>query len=199
MATEERIKLVVVGDGAVGKTCLLIVYARDEFPEKYCPTVFENYVKVVNKPNSAPICLELWDTAGQEDFDRLRPLSYPDTQIALICFSVVSKRSYDNVKDRWFPEVRHYCPDIPVILVGLKTDLRENPVADQLSGKVETISTEQGAELGRSCGAVNYAEACARLRQGVNELFESAIDIVHNARNATGGGGGRKKGKCALL
>ncbi|KAK2843631.1 hypothetical protein Q7C36_011846 [Tachysurus vachellii] len=92
-----RKKLVVVGDGACGKTCLLIVFSKDEFPEVYVPTVFENY-------------LALWDTAGQEDYDRLRPLSYPDTDVILMCFSVDSPDSLENIPEKWVPEVKHFCP-----------------------------------------------------------------------------------------
>lgn len=73
--------------------------------------------------------LGLWDTAGQEDYDRLRPLSYPQTDVFLLCFSVISTNSYNNVRDKWWPEVRHYCPDTPVIVVGTKTDMRTDKQA----------------------------------------------------------------------
>ncbi|RXM35074.1 RNA-binding protein 10 [Acipenser ruthenus] len=87
-----RKKLVIVGDGACGKTCLLIVFSKDQFPEVYVPTVFENYVADI-EVDSKQVELALWDTAGQEDYDRLRPLSYPDTDVILMCFSIDSPDS----------------------------------------------------------------------------------------------------------
>merc|ERR1712037_708068 len=98
----QTIKCVVVGDGAVGKTCLLISYTTNEFPLKYVPTVFDNYAVTV-MIGEEPYTLGLFDTAGQEDFDRLRPLSYPSTDVFLVCFSTVLPSSFENVKEKWAP------------------------------------------------------------------------------------------------
>ena len=70
--------------------------------------------------DGVPVSLGLWDTAGQEDYDRLRPLSYPQTDVFLICFSVVSPSSFDNVSSKWVPEIRHHCADTPILLIGEK-------------------------------------------------------------------------------
>ncbi len=73
-----------------------------------------------------PIMINLWDTAGQEDFDRLRPLSYPQSDVILMCFSVISPASLENVYAKWYPEVHHYIPDVPIVLVGTKVDVRSD-------------------------------------------------------------------------
>ena len=114
---KQVVKCVVVGDGAVGKTCLLISYTQNKFPTEYVPTIFDNY-DVTVMIAAEPIQLSLFDTAGQEEYDRLRPLSYPLTNVLLLCFSVVSPSSLENVREKWLPEITHYCPDTPYLLVG---------------------------------------------------------------------------------
>jgi len=117
-------KLVIVGDGTCGKTSLLSVFALGYFPKHYNPTVFETHVTDV-KIDDITVNLALWDTAGQEEFERLRPLSYSKSNVILIAFAIDAPDTLDNVTSKWIGEVSRECPDTPVILVGLKKDLRQ--------------------------------------------------------------------------
>lgn len=188
-----RKKLVIVGDGACGKTCLLIVFSKDEFPEVYVPTVFENYVADINV-DGKQIELALWDTAGQEDYDRLRPLSYPDTNVLLICFSVDSPDSLENVPYKWVPEVKHFCPGVPYVLVGCKKDLREDPTTIRELQKLsqKPVSEDQGKQKSEEIEAFAYVECSARTTDNVKTVFETATRASMLVKT-------RKKGGCFLL
>jgi len=189
----KRVKLVVVGDGAVGKTSLLIRYATGEFPNEYVPTVFENYTAQMKREHDV-ILLHLWDTAGQEDYDRLRPLSYPGADVVLLCFSTISQASYDAIKEKWAPEVHHFIPNIPHLLIGTKIDLREEKHPDPNSGKYEPISLEQAQKLANEIGAVRYMEVSSKTGKGVQEVYTEAVQLVLKERD---GGGNNSDGKAA--
>jgi Ras-related C3 botulinum toxin substrate 1 len=152
-----RVKSVVVGDGAVGKTCLLISYTSGLFPMDYVPTIFDNYSKN-HMVDGRIVNLGLWDTAGQEDYDRLRPLSYPDTDVFLMCFSIVNPTSFFNIKEKWYPEINHHCPGKPIILVGTQMDLRDNTevILTLKKSKQAPITYTQGLGMMKDINAVKY-------------------------------------------
>ncbi|XP_048840977.1 rho-related GTP-binding protein RhoJ [Brienomyrus brachyistius] len=153
-ALKKMLKCVVVGDGAVGKTCLLMSYANDAFPEEYVPTVFDHYAVNVTVSGKQHL-LGLYDTAGQEDYNQLRPLSYPNTDVFLICFSVVNPASYHNVQEEWVPELKACMPHVPYILIGTQIDLRDDPktLSRLLHMKERPLTYEQGLKLAREIGA----------------------------------------------
>ncbi|KAK1138994.1 rho-related GTP-binding protein RhoG-like [Acipenser oxyrinchus oxyrinchus] len=190
----QSIKCVVVGDGAVGKTCLLISYTTNAFPKEYIPTVFDNYSAQVTV-DGRTISLNLWDTAGQEEYDRLRTLSYPQTNVFVICFSIASPPSYENVKHKWHPEVTHHCPNTPILLVGTKKDLRND--AELLKKLKEqnqtTISQQQGTALARQIHAIKYLECSALNQDGIKEVFAEAVRAFLNPLPIT------TKKPCVLL
>jgi len=198
----QAIKCVVVGDGAVGKTCLLISYASNTFPEDYVPTVFDNYNANVVYNNKKQVSLGLWDTAGQEDYDRIRPLSYPDTDVFLVCYSVVNPNSYDNVTTKWVPELRHHCATAPIVLVGTKIDLRnDEETLKKLSQKdMKPINQEQGLKLCEEIQAFSYVECSAKTKDGLKVVFNDAIEAVmkHNS-SSTSSTTGKKKKPCLVM
>ncbi|XP_017482865.1 PREDICTED: ras-related C3 botulinum toxin substrate 1-like [Rhagoletis zephyria] len=173
------VKCVVVGDGTVGKTCLLISYTTDSFPEEYVPTVFDNYSSIITCDGET-VSLGLWDTAGQEDYDRLRPLSYPQTDVFLICFSVVSPSSFENVLVKWAPEVRHHCSDASIILVGTKADLRDDK--DQLYQLAKIgqypVKKEAAERMAKKIHALKYIESSALTQVNVKKVFEEVVRSV---------------------
>lgn len=190
----QSIKCVVVGDGAVGKTCLLISYTTNAFPSEYIPTVFDNYSSQVTVDNRA-VSLNLWDTAGQEEYDRLRTLSYPQTNVFIICFSISSPPSYENVKHKWHPEVVHHCPNTPILLVGTKKDLRNDPeVLKKLKEhNLTTVTPQQGSALARQIQALKYMECSALNQEGIKEVFAEAVRAFLNPQPTS------NKKPCVLL
>jgi Ras family protein A len=138
--------------------------------------------------------LALWDTAGQEDYDRLRPLSYPDTDVILMCFSVDSPDSLENIPEKWTPEVKHFCPNVPIILVGNKKDLRNDPntIKELAKMKQEPVRNEDGRSMAERINAFAYLECSAKTKEGVREVFETATRAALQVKK-------RHRRKCRLF
>jgi len=203
-------KLVLLGDGACGKTSLLNVFTRGYFPTVYEPTVFENYVHDIFV-DSVHIELSLWDTAGQEEFDRLRSLSYDDTDLIMLCYSVDSKDSLENVESKWVGEIADNCPGVKLVLVALKCDLRENGDDDDDAAAANTnnggstagaeaprekkpmIAYDQGLEVARRIGALRYLECSAMRNRGVNEAFTEAARVALSVKKE------RAESRCVVM
>ncbi|SCU99737.1 LAME_0G05160g1_1 [Lachancea meyersii CBS 8951] len=171
-SVDHHIKIVVVGDGAVGKTCLLISYTQGRFPQEYVPTVFENYVTKVKGPAGKVIELALWDTAGQEEYNRLRPLSYTDVDLLMVCYAANSKTSLQNVEELWIPEVCHFCPDTPIMLIGTKSDLYALDQIDKL------VNPTEAETLAQKVGAIAHFQSSAKLHHNIDEIFGEAMKAV---------------------
>ncbi|KAL2936071.1 Rac-like GTP-binding protein 3 [Bienertia sinuspersici] len=186
-STSKFIKCVTVGDGAVGKTCMLICYTSNKFPTDYIPTVFDNFSANV-VVESTTVNLGLWDTAGEFVFSSLitffcvslllRPLSYRGADVFVLAFSLVSRASFENVQKKWVPELQHFAPGVPLVLVGTKMDLRADKhfMADH-PGTVP-VSTSEGEELRKQIGASYYIECSSKTQQNVKAVFDAAIKCV---------------------
>lgn len=178
-----EVKCVVIGDGGVGKTSLLITYCCGEFPSKYVPSVFDDNVSVPVSIAGESYNLGLWDTGGGEDYHRLRPLCYPNTSVFLVCFSVDRPASFKSVEEALVPEIKHHCPNTPFLILATKVDLRaDRATLDKLAkkqeepvSKDELVSKEEGERIAESVKAAKYLECSALTGEGVENVFDEAI------------------------
>lgn len=175
-------KCVVVGDGAVGKTSMLLRYVHGDFLTEYAPTHYDSFTVSLALGNEwTPCSMTLIDTAGQETYDRLRTLTYYETDVFIVCFSVANPDSFINVKSRWVPELKEFKPKCPIILVGLQTDLRDSGGKDRSlnsqssNQSVTFISTKEGKRLANKIKAKMYAECSALTGEGLDTVFYSAL------------------------
>lgn len=186
----KAVKFVLVGDGTVGKTSLAIAYTTGAFPGEYIPTVFDNQ-SVDILFSGQPIKVGLWDTAGQDEYSHLRPFSYPNTDVFLLCFSLVNSASMENIVNKWYPEIRHYCPNTPIILVGTKMDLARGCADTASSHGVLTATIDKTK---KNIGAVEYVKCSALEQEGVSQVFKAAISTALNPPGPT-----IKNNCCTLL
>lgn len=166
----QNLKIACVGDLSVGKTCMLISYTTNAYITEYIPTVFDNYTVMV-LVNGQPIKLGLWDCSGGEHYERLRPLIYPKTDVVMVCFSLVCRKSFENVLTKWVPEVRHHIPTARIVLVGTKRDLRDE------GGYREDESVHHigGSLLADEINADGYVECSSFSQEGLKEVFDTSI------------------------
>ncbi|KAH7102649.1 ras-related C3 botulinum toxin substrate 1 precursor [Auriculariales sp. MPI-PUGE-AT-0066] len=188
----------VVGDGGVGKTSLVLTYKINAFPTGYIPTVLESYTTFCALDDGVTHDLSLWDTSGQQSYYRLRILTYAEADVVLLCFDISSTASFDNIRAVWMEEIQHYCPGLPVVVAGLKTDLRWrrlNERYEQMEPESATIiSYQQGRSLAAEIGAVEYVECSASTQEGVKNVFAEVVRVALNHPKPE-----KRKRKCAIL
>ncbi|KAI8819982.1 P-loop containing nucleoside triphosphate hydrolase protein [Fimicolochytrium jonesii] len=164
-----RKKVVCVGDEKVGKSASLLVYCGKPYPESYQSTVSDTY----QPPATCPYD-ELWDTPGTQEFDRLRPYSYDGVDSFFVFFAIDDPLSFENVEEKWIPEVRYFSADVPITLVGCKQDLRNDPSTLRRLARQQLtpVSFEKALDMSRRIGAERYIECSARLNTGITSVFE---------------------------
>lgn len=185
MATGDRLKITIVGDGACGKTCSLYAFAERNLPEKYEPTIFEHFELTLNI-NGNPLSIDLNDTAGQEDFERLRPLAYPGTDAFIMLYDISNPISLLNIFEKWIPEVRAYSTTVPIVLAGNKSDLRndQNKISElQARGMTMTTFDEAMQQAKESKEFVSCLEYSAMTNLKVKEVFMAAASFGHMHKN----------------
>eukprot|EP00095_Tigriopus_kingsejongensis_P002380 maker-scaffold527_size145964-snap-gene-0.19 protein:Tk02380 transcript:maker-scaffold527_size145964-snap-gene-0.19-mRNA-1 annotation:"GH22067" len=174
-----RKKIVFVGDGATGKTSLHVAFSQDIFDPHYQITVFENFC-LDYELDGVPYELVVWDTAGQEDYEQLRPLSYPETDVIVLCFAVDSQDSLDNLRDKWLPELEHYLPGVPIVVVGNKIDLRTDleTLVNMSKLRQKCVVPMEGRAMAEIVGAKDYVECSSKTFKGINSVFETTVRVA---------------------
>ncbi|XP_061583628.1 rho-related GTP-binding protein RhoU-like [Cololabis saira] len=185
-APERRVNCVLVGDGAVGKTSLVVSYTTNGYPAEYVPTAFDNFTVMV-VVDGKPVRVQLCDTAGQkwglvdesvnDELERFRPLCYKNADVFLLCYSVVRPCSFRNLTDKWLPEIRQQCPGVPLVLVATQLDLREDVqvLIHLAQNQQRPVGTDEGRRLAQELGAVGFAECSALTQKNLKDAFDSAI------------------------
>eukprot|EP01127_Copromyxa_protea_P001839 TRINITY_DN11751_c0_g1_i1.p1 TRINITY_DN11751_c0_g1~~TRINITY_DN11751_c0_g1_i1.p1 ORF type:complete len:248 (-),score=66.36 TRINITY_DN11751_c0_g1_i1:60-758(-) len=175
------VKIVVVGDSCVGKSCFISRNVNKSFQQDYIATIRDSYdFTVVIEGKEVPVKVE--DTAGHEDYVSIRPMSYKDINAYMVLFSVVSPNSFASIKRKWDEEMEHHAPGCPFIIVGTKSDLREDAATlERLKGQ-QPITEEQGVALAKELEALAYVETSALLEKSLSEPFERLVQSIVDAR-----------------
>lgn len=179
MATINK-KLVVNKNSNVGKTSLIKTHTEGEFPSSIIGEVVERkHTNILIDGNNVE--LDIFDTNEDFGYDRIRPLSYPNTDVVMICFDLSNKGSFDRVFERWYPEIKHHLPNIPIVLCGTKSDITKRVVFQKdIDGALSSIPGSEYVETS-SKGNDGMDEAftvCASITDPVPEIKQSACIIL---------------------
>lgn len=175
-------KCLFVGDSQVGKTCFVCTYLSGNFPND--PPVVKDPPIITVLYNDEQIKLQPWDTPGSQDYSALRSLSYPSSDIIIFCFSLVDPKSLDNIEKYWIPEVKKERPGKPYIIVGLKSDLRDDFAqhSELKQQGFEPISTEKGMKMKEKIGAQEYLECSSLKNENLKGVIETVIKVLIHQR-----------------
>lgn len=176
-----QFKVVLLGEGAVGKSSLLMQYVENKFNPRHTSTIQASFQSKVLALDGCHVTLNIWDTAGQEKYHALGPIYYRGSQGALLIFDITDQRSFDRVKI-WMKELHRALGDSTVLMiVGNKLDLAQN----------RTVSLEEAQEYASSMGAM-YEETSAKENVGIDRAFgrlcKAMMNLVRNSSiNRTNG------------
>ena len=184
----QEIKCVVVGDAGVGKSSLIKSYNTPDFISlgEYSTTMIDDYYEKEVKVNGVTVRLGIWDTAGNEEYiyDKQRRLLYQTTDVFVICFSLVKRSSFASARATWYPQVRFYGRDAPVLLVGTKLDLREYQERGLVESedRVAIVTKDDGEKMMKDMYAVTYVECSAVTTCEIKRVFDEAAKAAFKPR-----------------
>eukprot|EP01108_Squamamoeba_japonica_P008706 TRINITY_DN7799_c0_g1_i1.p1 TRINITY_DN7799_c0_g1~~TRINITY_DN7799_c0_g1_i1.p1 ORF type:complete len:206 (+),score=9.94 TRINITY_DN7799_c0_g1_i1:114-731(+) len=177
-------KIVFGGDGAVGKSSSITTLSTGEFPHESVPFVCELTTLRWTSSSDKAVEATLWDLGGGEDYSVLRPLSYPGATVFVLAFSVVCHSSFEHLASLWIPEVRQHLPDVAIVLVGTKIDLRTDAATVEILSEHNQvpISREEAEELVEKFDLAAYCEFSALTQEGLPEfrdlLANKCVDVL---------------------
>ena len=167
-------KIIVVGDGRIGKTNLITRFARGTFSQEYKKTLGVDFLQTEKflKKHKQEVQFYIWDTAGQEEYDALTKKYYKGASACILAFSTDDKKSFENV-EKWKSKVENECGDLPMVLVQTKYDLKDNQAFSE--EEVSDLQARVGVKLFRSCSKENI---------NVTEVFEYLGNVFLDEKNA---------------
>jgi len=170
--TKFRFKIIVIGDGTVGKTSLIKKFTKGTFKKEYIKTLGAQFSKFEAEISGDPIKLVFWDIAGQDDFSFLHPSFYRESRAAIIVYSLeennVGKRSFEHITD-WYENIKKYCEDIPIVVFANKVDLVEE----------NNLIKTSIQEVVKKRDFLGYYLTSAKTGQGVHEAFNVIINELY--------------------
>ena len=162
--TGKTTKVVLIGDGGVGKTCIISRFISNEFDKEVESTDGASYgTKELELPKlNKKINLDIWDTAGQERYKSLTKFFYKDAQIIIMVYDITKKLTFENIKNQWYKEIQELSGKNFILgIAGNKSDLYES----------EEVSEKEAREYAKSINAV-YSLTSAQNNTGIKQLFE---------------------------
>ncbi|XP_077587596.1 rho-related GTP-binding protein RhoV-like [Stigmatopora nigra] len=194
---KEELSCLLVGDGAVGKTSMIISYIFNGYNSSYSQTAFDVFTGLVYV-NGAPTRLKLIDTAGQEEFGHLRSLCYAHVDVFILCFSLINPVSFHNIVSKWVPQIRGQNPTTPIVLVGTQSDLCHNAdVLVHLDQRLKRpVASGQAKRLARKIRAHDYMECSALTQHHLKDVFDCAIFAAMKHKRDAATNKKKTLGKC---
>jgi len=176
--TEYILKLVVLGDAAVGKTSLINQYIEHSFKEDYKPTLGVNIVTkdvTIQDKDNAKARLVLWDLAAQSKYDLSRKMFFQGCTGALFVYDITRPNTKNNIQEKWYKDLLKYAGTSAAkqgayLLLGNKNDLKDN----------RRVTEEEGEALSKQLGAIKFIETSAKYGDNVEKAFQSLVDYILN-------------------